>query len=193
MPQNVPEFEFSDNAKQVRAFVFDFWCEHGRGPTLREVHQATELDRRRIIAGVQGAPARHRHRRRRGHAELQPAEGAAVLVVPVAGARVHRRRVPLVRRLRERGGRVLAHAAVQGQDRAARVALRVLLHAGHARLEELRDAVGDAAGRLPAHLAVAVRLEQRRHEPDVRLDELRARRRARRALRDGRPRRAACS
>ena len=49
MPQNVPTFEFSDRAKQVRAFVFDFWCEHGRGPTLREVHDATKLDRRRII------------------------------------------------------------------------------------------------------------------------------------------------
>jgi len=36
MPQNVPSFEFSDRAKQVRAFVFEFWCEHGRGPTLRE-------------------------------------------------------------------------------------------------------------------------------------------------------------
>ena len=49
MPQNVPEFEFSDNAKQVRAFVFAFWCEHGRGPTLREVHESTGLDRRHII------------------------------------------------------------------------------------------------------------------------------------------------
>ena len=49
MPQNVPSFEFSDRAKQVRAFVFEFWCEHGRGPTLREVHEATELDRRQII------------------------------------------------------------------------------------------------------------------------------------------------
>ena len=49
MPQNVPEFEFSDNAKKVRAFVFDHWCEHGRGPTLLEVHEVTELDRRRII------------------------------------------------------------------------------------------------------------------------------------------------
>jgi hypothetical protein len=49
MPQNVPEFEFTDDAKKVRAFVFDFWCEHGRGPTLLEVHQATELDRRGII------------------------------------------------------------------------------------------------------------------------------------------------
>ena len=46
MPQNVPDFEFSDRAKQVRAFVFEFWCEQGRGPTLLEVHQATGLDRR---------------------------------------------------------------------------------------------------------------------------------------------------
>ena len=49
MPQNVPAFEFSENALKVRAFVFEFWCEHGRGPTLLEVHQGTGLDRRRII------------------------------------------------------------------------------------------------------------------------------------------------
>jgi hypothetical protein len=50
MPQNVPEFEFSDRAKQVRAFIFEFWCEQRRPPTLLEVHQATELDRHQIIA-----------------------------------------------------------------------------------------------------------------------------------------------
>ena len=50
MPQNVPAFEFSEDALKVRAFVFDFWCEHGRGPTLREVHEATGLDRRHIVA-----------------------------------------------------------------------------------------------------------------------------------------------
>ena len=49
MPQNVPTFEFSDRAKQVRAFIFDFWCEHGRAPTLREMHEGTELDRHQII------------------------------------------------------------------------------------------------------------------------------------------------
>ena len=49
MPQNVPSFEFTDNAKQVRQFVFDHWCEHGVGPTLRDVHEATGLDRRHII------------------------------------------------------------------------------------------------------------------------------------------------
>jgi hypothetical protein len=50
MPQNVAAFEFSDDALRVRAFLFDFWCEHGRGPTLREVHEATQLDRRAITS-----------------------------------------------------------------------------------------------------------------------------------------------
>jgi hypothetical protein len=49
MPQNVPSFEFSDAAKQLRAFVYDFWCEHGRGPNLRAVHEGTGLDRRSIV------------------------------------------------------------------------------------------------------------------------------------------------
>jgi hypothetical protein len=48
MPQNVPAFEFSEDALKIRALIFDFWCEHGRGPTLREVHEETELERRRI-------------------------------------------------------------------------------------------------------------------------------------------------
>jgi hypothetical protein len=48
MPQNVPAFEFSDDALKIRAFIFDFWCEQGRGPTLREVHEETQLERRRI-------------------------------------------------------------------------------------------------------------------------------------------------
>jgi hypothetical protein len=49
MPQNVPAFEFSDEAKALRAFVYEFWCEHGRGPNLRAVHAATGLDRRQIV------------------------------------------------------------------------------------------------------------------------------------------------
>ncbi|HEY2815435.1 MAG TPA: organomercurial lyase [Acidimicrobiales bacterium] len=49
MPQNVPSFEFSDAAKQLRAFVYDFWCQHGRGPNLRAVHEGTGLDRRSIV------------------------------------------------------------------------------------------------------------------------------------------------
>jgi hypothetical protein len=49
MPQNVPPFEFSDAAKALRAFVYEFWCEHGHGPNLRMAHEATGLDRRTII------------------------------------------------------------------------------------------------------------------------------------------------
>jgi hypothetical protein len=49
VPQNVPAFEFSDDAKQVRGFVYDHWCEHGRGPNLRDVHEATGLERRAIL------------------------------------------------------------------------------------------------------------------------------------------------
>lgn len=51
MPQNVPVFEFSDDAKRLRAFVYEHWCEHGRGPNLRTVHEGTGLDRRQIVQG----------------------------------------------------------------------------------------------------------------------------------------------
>ena len=51
MPQNVAPFEFSDEAKALRQFVYEFWCEHGRGPNLRAVHEGTGLDRRTIIQG----------------------------------------------------------------------------------------------------------------------------------------------
>ena len=49
MPQNVPAFDFSDEAKALRAFVYEFWCEHGRGPNLQAVHAALGLDRRQIV------------------------------------------------------------------------------------------------------------------------------------------------
>jgi hypothetical protein len=49
MPQNVPSFEFTDDALRVREFVFQFWCDNGHGPTLREVHEALGLDRQHII------------------------------------------------------------------------------------------------------------------------------------------------
>jgi hypothetical protein len=51
MPQNVPAFEFSDEAKTIRQFVYEFWCEHGHGPNLRNVHDGTGLDRRQIVQG----------------------------------------------------------------------------------------------------------------------------------------------
>lgn len=46
MPQNVPAFKFTDNALKLRQFVYEHWCEHGRGPTLLQVKQATGLARR---------------------------------------------------------------------------------------------------------------------------------------------------
>jgi alkylmercury lyase-like protein len=49
MPQNVPPFEFSPDAKQVRKMLYDHWCRHGRGPNLREAHEATGLSRRRLV------------------------------------------------------------------------------------------------------------------------------------------------
>src|SRR5688572_3996384 len=49
MPQNVPAFRFSEPALQVRQFIYDHWCRHGRGPNLREVHDATGLSRARLL------------------------------------------------------------------------------------------------------------------------------------------------
>ena len=37
MAQNVPSFEFTEDAKRVREFVFRFWTEEGRPPSLRDV------------------------------------------------------------------------------------------------------------------------------------------------------------
>jgi hypothetical protein len=49
MPQNVPSFEFSDDAKRVRQLIYEHWCEHGRGPNLRAMHEATGFARERLI------------------------------------------------------------------------------------------------------------------------------------------------
>jgi hypothetical protein len=49
MPQNVPPFQFSDDAKRVRQFVYEHWCRHGRGPNLRDAHEATGLARTRLV------------------------------------------------------------------------------------------------------------------------------------------------
>lgn len=49
MPQNVPPFEWTGDALQVRQFVYEFWCERGVGPTLRDVHEALGLSRRGIV------------------------------------------------------------------------------------------------------------------------------------------------
>ena len=49
MPQNVPAFRFSDDARRVRRFVYEHWCAHGRGPNLREAKAATGLSRERLV------------------------------------------------------------------------------------------------------------------------------------------------
>jgi hypothetical protein len=50
MPQKVPEFQFGEDALRLRQFLYEYWCEHGRGPNLRVAHEATGLTRRRLIA-----------------------------------------------------------------------------------------------------------------------------------------------
>ena len=49
MPQQVPPFQFSDDAKRVRQFVYEHWCNHGRGPNLLDAHVATGLSRARLV------------------------------------------------------------------------------------------------------------------------------------------------
>jgi len=49
MPQNVPEFQFSESALKLRQFLYEYWCERGHGPNLRAAHEATGLPRERLI------------------------------------------------------------------------------------------------------------------------------------------------
>ncbi|HJQ83890.1 MAG TPA: organomercurial lyase [Candidatus Binatia bacterium] len=50
MPQNVPEFTFSDDALKLRQFLYEYWCTHGHGPNLRAAHESTGLARDRLVA-----------------------------------------------------------------------------------------------------------------------------------------------
>lgn len=50
MLQDLPPFEFDEHALAVREFLYEFWCEHGRGPNLRDVAAGTGLGRDRILA-----------------------------------------------------------------------------------------------------------------------------------------------
>lgn len=50
MLQDLPPFEFDETALAVREFLYEFWCEHGRGPNLRDVAAGTGLARERIVA-----------------------------------------------------------------------------------------------------------------------------------------------
>jgi hypothetical protein len=49
VPQNVPEFQFSDDALKLRQLVYEHWCAHGHGPNLRAAHENTGLPRERIL------------------------------------------------------------------------------------------------------------------------------------------------
>ena len=48
--QGIPAFEWSEDALRVREYLYEFWCEHGHGPSLRDVHEALDLSREDIIA-----------------------------------------------------------------------------------------------------------------------------------------------
>lgn len=47
--QNVPTFDFDEDTKRVRQFIFEFWCDKGYAPNLRDVGSSLDLDRRTII------------------------------------------------------------------------------------------------------------------------------------------------
>ncbi len=49
MPQNVPDFRFSDDAIKVRQFLYEFWCARGYPPDLRDAAEATGFTRRRLM------------------------------------------------------------------------------------------------------------------------------------------------
>jgi len=48
MPQQVPSFDWTDDALRLRQFVFDFWFAQRRPPALRDCHEALGIDRRRV-------------------------------------------------------------------------------------------------------------------------------------------------
>jgi hypothetical protein len=45
MTQQVPEFQFGDEALRLRQFIYEYWAEHGHGPNLRAAHEGTGLGR----------------------------------------------------------------------------------------------------------------------------------------------------
>ena len=49
MTQQVPEFQFGDDALKLRQFLYEFWCANGRGPNLRAACEATGLGRQQLL------------------------------------------------------------------------------------------------------------------------------------------------
>ena len=50
MAQQVPEFQFGDDALKLRQFLYEYWTERGHGPNLRAAYEGTGLTRERILA-----------------------------------------------------------------------------------------------------------------------------------------------
>jgi len=49
MTQQVPEFQFGEDALKLRQFIYQYWCDHGHGPNLRAAHEGTGLSREQIL------------------------------------------------------------------------------------------------------------------------------------------------
>lgn len=49
MPQNVPEFAFSEDALKLRQCVYEHWCTYGHAPNLRAAHESTGLSREQLL------------------------------------------------------------------------------------------------------------------------------------------------
>ena len=49
MTQQVPEFQFADDALRLRQFIYQYWCDTGHGPNLRAAHEGTGLSREQIL------------------------------------------------------------------------------------------------------------------------------------------------
>ena len=49
MAHYVPPFDWSDAALALRELNYEYWCEHGHGPNLRDVHEALGMSRREIL------------------------------------------------------------------------------------------------------------------------------------------------
>jgi hypothetical protein len=49
MTQQVPEFQFGEDALKLRQFLYQYWCDNGHGPNLRAAHEGTGLSREQIL------------------------------------------------------------------------------------------------------------------------------------------------
>ncbi len=52
MPQHVPEIEWTEDALELRQFVFDYWGENKRAPNLAAMHAGTGIQRRRLMEAL---------------------------------------------------------------------------------------------------------------------------------------------